>query len=220
MTNEPATHEQCESISGAGVLPGRIALVDGSPQHRQQLHSLLAAKLKYKVTMVTDAAEAMALLGTGADAVDLLLLNLFSVQSGLGYIQQFRKASSAPVVVLHMPGDYQGVTNALMLGAHDFLTVPVSEERLGVTLRNAIEYSQVRRRAEFAREPESPKLQAEEAMISLINPDGNARKIEEIEQAMIQFAIRHYNGRMSEVARRLGIGRSTLYRKLGSFEGA
>jgi DNA-binding NtrC family response regulator len=31
---------------------------------------------------------------------------------------------------------------------------------------------------------------------------------------MIRLAIDHYNGQMSEVARRLGIGRSTLYRKL------
>ena len=31
---------------------------------------------------------------------------------------------------------------------------------------------------------------------------------------MIMLAIDHYPGQMSEVARRLGIGRSTLYRKL------
>ena len=31
---------------------------------------------------------------------------------------------------------------------------------------------------------------------------------------MIRFAIAHYRGQMSEVARRLRIGRSTLYRKL------
>ena len=31
---------------------------------------------------------------------------------------------------------------------------------------------------------------------------------------VIRFAIAHYRGQMSEVARRLQIGRSTLYRKL------
>ncbi len=31
---------------------------------------------------------------------------------------------------------------------------------------------------------------------------------------MIRFALSKYEGRMSEVARRLGIGRSTLYRKV------
>ncbi len=34
---------------------------------------------------------------------------------------------------------------------------------------------------------------------------------------MIRLAIDHYNGQMSEVARRLGIGRSTLYRKLKEY---
>ena len=34
---------------------------------------------------------------------------------------------------------------------------------------------------------------------------------------VIRMAIEHYNGHMSEVARRLGIGRSTLYRKLKEF---
>jgi DNA-binding NtrC family response regulator len=40
------------------------------------------------------------------------------------------------------------------------------------------------------------------------------RKLEEVESEMIRLAISHYEGHMSEVARRLGIGRSTLYRKL------
>ncbi|HRO03724.1 MAG TPA: helix-turn-helix domain-containing protein, partial [Terricaulis sp.] len=33
----------------------------------------------------------------------------------------------------------------------------------------------------------------------------------------IELAIDHYSGHMSEVARRLGIGRSTLYRKLREY---
>jgi len=43
---------------------------------------------------------------------------------------------------------------------------------------------------------------------------GHMRKLEEIETEMIRMAISRYEGHMSEVARRLGIGRSTLYRKL------
>ena len=39
----------------------------------------------------------------------------------------------------------------------------------------------------------------------------------EMEEEIIRFAISFYNGQMSEVARRLGIGRSTLYRKLKDF---
>lgn len=51
--------------------------------------------------------------------------------------------------------------------------------------------------------------------VMLYTDDGNLRPLEEIEADIIRLAIGHYRGRMTEVARRLGIGRSTLYRKLG-----
>ena len=44
--------------------------------------------------------------------------------------------------------------------------------------------------------------------------EGDVRKIDEMEAETIRFAIAHYRGQMSEVARKLGIGRSTLYRKM------
>jgi DNA-binding NtrC family response regulator len=51
--------------------------------------------------------------------------------------------------------------------------------------------------------------------VMLYTADGNLRSLDEIEADVIRLAIGHYRGRMTEVARRLGIGRSTLYRKLG-----
>jgi DNA-binding NtrC family response regulator len=51
--------------------------------------------------------------------------------------------------------------------------------------------------------------------VTLFEADGHIRNLEEIEADVIRLAIGHYRGRMTEVARRLGIGRSTLYRKLG-----
>ena len=50
--------------------------------------------------------------------------------------------------------------------------------------------------------------------VTLYTTDGNLRPLEDIEADVIRLAIGHYRGRMTEVARRLGIGRSTLYRKL------
>jgi DNA-binding NtrC family response regulator len=55
---------------------------------------------------------------------------------------------------------------------------------------------------------------ASEAGITLYDTDGHLRPLESIEADVIRLAIGHYRGRMTEVARRLGIGRSTLYRKL------
>lgn len=52
--------------------------------------------------------------------------------------------------------------------------------------------------------------------LPLLDRDGQLRPLEDLEAEIIRFAITHYRGQMSEVARRLKIGRSTLYRKLES----
>jgi len=74
------------------------------------------------------------------------------------------------------------------------------------------------RRNDFA--PNISKASSDEALagspgVTLYSGDGHLRPLEEIEADIIRLAIGHYRGRMTEVARRLGIGRSTLYRKLG-----
>jgi DNA-binding NtrC family response regulator len=43
------------------------------------------------------------------------------------------------------------------------------------------------------------------------------RRLEDLEAETIRFALIHYRGQMSEIARRLGIGRSTLYRKMKEY---
>src|SRR5438876_1332457 len=50
--------------------------------------------------------------------------------------------------------------------------------------------------------------------LAILTTSGELRPLEELESEIIRFAISHYRGQMSEVARRLKIGRSTLYRKL------
>jgi DNA-binding NtrC family response regulator len=51
----------------------------------------------------------------------------------------------------------------------------------------------------------------------LLAANGEMRRLEDIEAATIRFALAHYRGQMSEIARRLGIGRSTLYRKMKEY---
>ena len=50
--------------------------------------------------------------------------------------------------------------------------------------------------------------------LPLTDSRNDVRPLEDIERDAIRFAIAHYRGQMSEVARKLKIGRSTLYRKL------
>ena len=61
-----------------------------------------------------------------------------------------------------------------------------------------------RRRQEFARH-------------SGRHDSGEIRSLEEIEADMIRLALGRYRGHMTEVAKRLNIGRSTLYRKMRDY---
>ena len=68
--------------------------------------------------------------------------------------------------------------------------------------------------AAHAKAPTLARRVVNEAGVSLYQANGHMRSLEEIEADVIRLAIGHYRGRMTEVARRLNIGRSTLYRKL------
>ncbi|HMN50876.1 MAG: sigma-54-dependent Fis family transcriptional regulator [Xanthobacteraceae bacterium] len=73
-----------------------------------------------------------------------------------------------------------------------------------------------------ATQPAAPLLVVEESASSapvpgrldVVDFHGHVRPLEQLEAEIIRYTIAHYRGRMTEVARRLGIGRSTLYRKL------
>ena len=55
-------------------------------------------------------------------------------------------------------------------------------------------------------------------VLSLLDAQGHTRPLAELEAEAIHFALTHYRGQMSAVARKLGIGRSTLYRKMKDYD--
>ncbi|TIR95253.1 MAG: sigma-54-dependent Fis family transcriptional regulator, partial [Mesorhizobium sp.] len=83
------------------------------------------------------------------------------------------------------------------------------------------EFPQIRAQVEgtvkLDAEPARARLQPRFGTLRALDERGNVRALADVEFEMIKLAIDHYNGQMSEVARRLGIGRSTLYRKLKEY---
>ncbi|PKA41689.1 sigma-54 dependent transcriptional regulator [Rhizobium sullae] len=69
----------------------------------------------------------------------------------------------------------------------------------------------------FAGEPFGHHNEVPENAIASVNPAGEVRKLADVEEELIRFALKFYRGQMSQVARKLGIGRSTLYRKLKDY---
>jgi DNA-binding NtrC family response regulator len=64
---------------------------------------------------------------------------------------------------------------------------------------------------------EAAKPSVPDNIIVSTGPSGEVRKLADVEEELIRFALRFYRGQMSQVARKLGIGRSTLYRKLKDY---
>lgn len=87
-----------------------------------------------------------------------------------------------------------------------------SSARLGELVE--VEYSA----AHSAGDPALSRItEASDNAIASTNPAGEVRKLADVEEELIRFALKFYRGQMSQVARKLGIGRSTLYRKLKDY---
>jgi len=78
-----------------------------------------------------------------------------------------------------------------------------------------ISHERVEGETDAADQPE-PVVVGDHAL-AMVDEAGSVRTLEDIEASMIRFAIKHHKGRMTSVARSLGIGRSTLYRKLKEY---
>ncbi|MBL9097937.1 MAG: sigma-54-dependent Fis family transcriptional regulator [Alphaproteobacteria bacterium] len=133
-------------------------------------------------------------------------LDMLAAYNWPGNIRQLENAVFRAVVMCDgeclRPGDFPQI--AAQLG----IAVKASHDEEGFEGQTAKRYVPVSPAPAAAVEP------ARGEGVNVMGIDGHLRKLEEIEHELIRFAIDRYEGHMSEVARRLGIGRSTLYRKL------
>lgn len=138
------------------------------------------------------------------------LLNRIAAQPGLRSLGITDQAIE--LLMQHdWPGNVRQLHNALFRAAvlcdGDALTVgdfpQIAMENVGVSANGA----------QMLRTP-TAQQRHDGIGITLYEANGHLRALSDIEADVIRLAIGHYRGRMTEVARRLGIGRSTLYRKL------
>jgi len=85
-------------------------------------------------------------------------------------------------------------------------------------MRQAAADKQLRRRkGDKIHDHGSDDIVMADNILSVLDEMGDIRAIQDVEKDMISYSMNKYDGRMSEVARRLGVGRSTLYRKVAEF---
>jgi DNA-binding NtrC family response regulator len=149
------------------------------------------------------AEENSAVTGISGEAVAYL-----SQLDWPGNIRQLENAVYRAVVMSE--GDQLGITDFPLILSHAPAPVehapPLVVERPGPVVPAMVSGNEI---------PIAPlPAPNQPGTLSMLSESGEVRPLEELEHEIIRFAIAHYRGQMSEVARRLKIGRSTLYRKL------
>ncbi|MFG1360434.1 response regulator [Xanthobacter pseudotagetidis] len=205
-----------------------LLLVEDDPDEARRLASALA-HLGHRTLWVEDgdaALERMARETFDAVLLDLVVPGL----DGMGVLRALAaRGDDTPVIVAVTPGGLDGAGSAIRAGACDFVVKPAGALRLEVAIANAM----ARRRPGAARAPAAPGgaevIRFADRMaptlapvrtegLDLLDDAGHVRPLDAVEAELIRFACTLYGGRLTEVARRLGIGRSTLYRKLAEID--
>lgn len=146
-----------------------------------------------------------------ATPCDLLIVDLSARREWMPMLSQLKQAFPAiPIIAMVPYGDIILVEQALEAGADDYISQPIALERLKVCLRNAL---RLRQMLLGQQSTESRVLQGVDVAV-LFDPFGGLRSLQEVEMHVIEHAVRHHGGCMSKAAQALGIGRSTLYRKM------
>lgn len=205
-------------------MSARILVVEDDALEASRLVSTLS-HLGHDCEIAVDGDAALRRLES--DAFDCVLLDLvLPGLDGMGLLRILRsRGIRVPVVAAVTPTGIDAVESALRAGARDFVVKPAGALRLKVSIANALDAVATRRLggaeaatpfelpANVLRFPApAPREQVES--VPLIDAAGHARPLAHLERDVISAAVRLYGGRITEVARRLGIGRSTLYRRL------
>ncbi|MCP5046123.1 MAG: sigma-54-dependent Fis family transcriptional regulator [bacterium] len=92
----------------------------------------------FNVTTTTLPSEAMEILKK--EPIDLVVLDLVMPGiDGIETLQALKKRKPhVPVIMLSGYGTIEKAVKCIKLGAHDFLVKPVSSDKIGITLKNAI----------------------------------------------------------------------------------
>lgn len=145
------------------------------------------------------AEEGRTVSGVSADAMAMLIQAAWP-----GNVRALKAALRRAVIV----------ATGSELGRADFVLPDIAPQAAGPIAAEALTLAPITAPNLVPEATAAALPQPAPGTLSLLADDGEMRPLNELEDAIIRFALAHYRGQMSEVARRLKIGRSTLYRKL------
>lgn len=190
-----------------------IAIIDDNKAVLQSLKLVLEGVFR-SVTVMTLPKALPAILAAGK--VDAVLLDMnFSAQKldgqeGLTWLRYIKQQENPPAVVMITAfGDINIAVNSLKEGAEDFITKPWDNDELVEKLLAAIDR---------CRQQKNLNRKASEADV-LIEKQETLKQmtLDEVEKQHILEMMQECGNNLSDVARRLNIGRQKLYSKLKKY---
>ena len=119
----------------------RILIIDDEAAIRRILKEILEHE-KYQVDEAASAIEALPLVKE--NEYDAILCDIKMPQmDGIEFLEEAKKISDAPVIMISGHGTIDTAVEAIKKGAFDYISKPPDLNRLLITLRNALDKSQL-----------------------------------------------------------------------------
>lgn len=200
-----------------------ILIVDGDSKQACQLGKAISERLKYKTMIATSGEQAINILLPANSAPSLMLLDMRVLQIDAIHVVNIVKhyKPDLPIIIIIEYGGIGAATEVINAGANDFIIKPLAIERLGLSIANALRTRHLCKMIEkLEKQLESDGFINKPLSVprTLLEGEGTVRKLRHLEEDAIRHALNACGGSMSKAARSLGIGRSTLYRKVSELD--
>jgi DNA-binding NtrC family response regulator len=190
-----------------------VVIIDDNRAVLQSLKLVLEDVFATVTTMMVPYSLPAILLG---GKVDVVLLDMnFSAQKldgqdGIKWLRYIKSQENPPAVVMITAfGDINLAVSSLKDGAEDFITKPWDNDELVEKLLGAIEKRR-RQQTEIEKASETELLKEQQEATRQMT-------LEELEKFHIMDMMQECENNLTEVAKRLGIGRQSLYYKLKKY---
>lgn len=130
-------------------MPIKILVTDDDEIQRRVIAMLLIKKLGYKIVEAENGRDALSILDAdqSEQSIHLVILDLRMPEiDGFQVLEQIKqKHPGKPVIILTGSHEVKDAVSAMQMGAVDFMTKPVSAERLTVSVNNALKLSSLKK---------------------------------------------------------------------------
>lgn len=211
--NEPIGAAMMGRTEPANI--GTVLLADDDPSSRAVLERWLGMSGHHVRSFISTDTLLHGLRATMADAVCVNLER--SAYGGIDAVRAVRRLHpTIPIVFLTSHTAPHALAAAVREGATECVTKPTDQAFMSKTVGDSVEKFRLRRRVAELERGGPAALGDPTAFLNELLEE-RPMKLDDLEQRAIVAAMKRTGGNVTQAMRELGIGRTTLYRKLKKY---